>query len=119
MRSKRQYIDYLKDILSYSHKIEKFTQGIDFNQFLADEEKMLAVVHALQIIGEAAKHLPRSLTKKYPEISWVDIVGMRNFIVHGYFIVDAEIVWKTVQQDVPLLCHVTEKMLEANQQNGD
>ena len=64
--------------------------GVDFDAFADNEEKTLAVVHALQIVGEAAQKLPEELTRLYPEIPWADVVGMRNFIVHGYYMVDVE-----------------------------
>ena len=77
--------------------------GLDYEQFVAHEEKGLAVLQALQIIGEAAGRLPRSIRQRYPEVPWADIVGMRNLIVHGYYVMDLEIVWKTVHQDLPPL----------------
>ncbi len=103
MSSKRVYTDHLSDIAHYAAKAEEFVAGLEFEQFAADEEKSLAVLHALQIIGEAAGHLPSSIKQRYPEVPWADIVGMRNLIVHGYFIMDLEIVWKTVHQDLPRL----------------
>ncbi|MGB9300381.1 MAG: DUF86 domain-containing protein [Anaerolineae bacterium] len=103
MRRKRVYTDYLRDIAHYAAKVEQFVAGFDFEQFAADEEKGLAVLHALQIIGEAAAHLPGSMKQRYPDVPWADIVGMRNLIVHGYYVMDLEIVWKTVHQDLPPL----------------
>ena len=103
MRRKRIYTDYLRDIAHYAARAEEFVAGSDYEQFAADEEKALAVLHALQIIGEAAGHLPGSIKQRYPAVPWADIVGMRNLIVHGYYVMDLEIVWKTVHQDLPPL----------------
>jgi uncharacterized protein with HEPN domain len=103
MKRKRIYTDYLHDIAYYTARAEQFVAGLEFEQFLADEEKSLAVLHALQIIGEAASHLPDSLKQRYPQVPWADIVGMRNLIVHGYYLMDLEIVWKTIHEDLPLL----------------
>lgn len=103
MKRKRIYTDYLRDIAHYAARAEQFVAGLEFEQFLADEEKSLAVLHALQIIGEAASRLPDSLKQRYPEVPWADIVGMRNLIVHGYYLMDLEIVWKTIREDLPLL----------------
>ena len=103
MRRKRIYTDYLWDIAHYAARAEEFVAGLDYEQFAADEEKGLAVLHALQIIGEAAGHLPASIKQRYPAVPWADIVGMRNLIVHGYYVMDLEIVWKTVHQDLPPL----------------
>jgi len=93
MSRKRIYTDHLRDIVHYAAKAEQFVAGLDFEQFAANEEKGLAVLHALQIIGEAAAHLPGSIEERYPEVPWADIVGMRNLIVHGYYLMDMEIVW--------------------------
>ncbi len=103
MTRRRVYTDYLRDIADYAAKAQQFVAGLEYEQFEAHEEKGLAVLHALQIIGEAAGHLPRSIRQRYPEIPWADIVGMRNLIVHGYYVMDLEIVWKTVHQDLPPL----------------
>jgi uncharacterized protein with HEPN domain len=85
VKRKRVYIDYLRDIIHYTEKIEQFLAGLDFKRFAENEEKTLAVIHALQIIGEAVNRLPPSLKQRYPDVPWVDIVGMRNIIVHGLF----------------------------------
>ena len=103
MSPKRIYGDHLRDIAHYAAKAEEFVAGLDYEQFVANEEKGLAVLHALQIIGEAAAHVPDSIKQRYPEIPWADVVGMRNLIVHGYYRMDMEIVWKTIHQDLPPL----------------
>ena len=68
MKRKREYVDFVKDILEYSQKIERFIANISFENFVRNEEKVLAVNHSLQIIGEAAKHIPKSIRDKYPQI---------------------------------------------------
>lgn len=111
MSSRRDYSDYLRDMIHYGNLAQDLLLGIDLDAFAENEEKTLAVVHALQIIGEAAQKLPTAVTSKYPDIPWSDVVGMRNFIVHGYFLVDVEIVWKTVKEDLPPLVEALEKMV--------
>lgn len=103
MKSKREYIDYLQDMLEASAKALQFVRDIDFQVFSKNEEKVFAVIRALEIIGEAAKNIPKSIRGRYQEIPWEDIVGMRNKVIHGYFGVDIEVIWKTVQEDLPLL----------------
>jgi uncharacterized protein with HEPN domain len=120
MSRRRIYSDHLEDIAHYTAKAEEFMAGLDLAQFSANEEKTLAVLHALQIIGEAAAHLPRSIRRRYPEIPWTDIVGMRNLIVHGYYLMDLEIVWKTVRQDLPPLREAVDQIRsELDQQQAD
>lgn len=117
MSPRREHSDYLNDILHYSAQARAFVAGMDFEAFAGNEEKTLAVVHALQIVGEAASKLPRSITRLHPEIPWTKMTGMRNFIVHGYFLVDLEIVWRTIKEDLPPL-RTTVAQLLADLESG-
>lgn len=111
MSSKRVYLDYLQDLVDYSEKAIRFVQGVSFDDFGENEEKIFAVVKALEIIGEAARHLPRALRDKYSSIPWKQVTGMRNKITHEYFSVDLEVVWRTVHEDLPLLRDTVKKMI--------
>jgi uncharacterized protein with HEPN domain len=71
-----------------------------FNAFAEDEMRVMATIRALEVIGEAVKHIPHSLRRKYPEVPWQEIAGMRDILIHGYYDVSVEIVWKTVQEDL-------------------
>jgi len=112
MKHKRTYTDYLLDILDNAEKAKRFVAGVDQGAFEANDEKVYAVVHALQTIGEAARHLPQSLRRRYAEIDWDDIVGMRDVVIHGYFGVDLEIIWRTVQKDLGPLSNTVKQMLD-------
>lgn len=87
-------------------------QGFDLQKFKSDELTIDAVVRNVEIIGEAITCLDRGLKAKYPEIEWQFAAAMRNRLIHGYFDVDAEIVWKTTQNDLPKLKTEIEKVLE-------
>lgn len=103
MKSKRENGDYLADIRDYAEKALRFVEDLSYEEFLANEEKVLAVLFALQTIGEAANKLTRDFRDQFPAVPWADIVGMRNFIVHGYFQIDLAIVWRTLREDLPAL----------------
>ncbi len=98
---KREYKDYLNDIYDSIGKIERFTENMKFSQFERDDRTVLAVVKALEIIGEAVKKIPMSAKKKYPQIPWKKISGMRDILVHEYFGINIKVVWKTIKEDIP------------------
>ena len=89
---KRDYLDYLIDILDSLVKIEKFTEGFELPQFVTDDKTQLAVVKALEIIGEAVKKIPVTIKRKYPEIPWRKISGMRDKLIHEYFGINIKVV---------------------------
>jgi uncharacterized protein with HEPN domain len=108
MRSDRER---LLDILEAIEKIEQRI-GQDRAAFNADPLLQVWVVHHLQIIGEAANRLSNDFLTRHPEISWGKLIGMRHVLVHGYFEIDLEIVWKAVEQDVPALKSQIQRILE-------
>lgn len=101
--TKRQVSDYLQDILDAIAAIEQFTEGTEFEAFSQNLEKVFAVSRAIEIIGKAVKRIPDSVRSQYPHIPWRDIAGMRDKLIHDYFNADVAIVWKAVQEDIPLL----------------
>ncbi len=112
MTSKRTAEDYLRDILDYAEKAERFLTGIPSAEALREDERtLLAVVRALEVIGEAAKRIPRDVRKKHPEVPWRGMTGMRDKVIHGYYGVDVEVVWRTVHEDLPPLRKVISDLL--------
>ena len=75
---------------------------------MKDEKTIDSVIRNLEIIGEAARSIPDDFKVQHPDIPWDEMIGMRNKVIHEYFGVDHEIVWKTVTDDLPTL----KKMLE-------
>lgn len=112
MKPKRDYTDYLSDILEAIAKVQKFVKGVKFESICDNDEKIFAVIRALEIIGEAAKHIPKSIRGKYKEIPWEDIVGMRNKVIHDYFGMDLNVIWKTLHEDLPPLQAAIGRMLK-------
>ena len=100
---KREFQDYVDDVLSAADKIEGFIAEMDLVGFKKDEKTAYAVIHALEVMGEAAQKIPTAIRKQYPEIPWQAIAGMRNKLIHEYFGVDLDTVWKTASEDVPQL----------------
>ena len=100
---KRDYCVYLKDILDSFNNTRQFLGEISYDDFIDDRKTISAIVRELEIVGEAAKQIPASIRKKYPEIPWSEMAGMRDKLIHFYFGVDMDIVWETVKKRIPKL----------------
>lgn len=110
--SRRDVQWYLADMLEAVRKIERYTAGLSFQQFEADDMVVDAVVRNLEIIGEAAKRIPVELQEKYTGVDWARVVGFRNIVIHEYFSVDLEIVWTIATQRLHTLKGVLQQMLQ-------
>ena len=103
MTAPRDYRLYLEDILKAVESIEKYVEGLDARSFESDRKTQDAVVHNLEIIGEAVKRVPDEFRTKHPEIEWKPAAAMRDFLIHDYPEVDVDAVWHTVMDDLPAL----------------
>ena len=93
----------LRHVFDAITNIEKFTAGMTLEDFLNDEKTLMAVAHALEIIGEAMNNISDDFRAIYVDIPYSQIVGMRNILIHEYFGIKPERVWAAVQEDVPKL----------------
>jgi uncharacterized protein with HEPN domain len=99
----RDYKLYIQDIIEAIEKIQIYIKNFDIESFKKDSKTYDSIIHNFFIIGEAAGKIPEEIQEKYNKIDWRGIIGMRNIIAHGYFSIDPDIVWKTIQDDLPLL----------------
>jgi len=99
--SKRTPLLLLEDIQESAEKIIDYTRNLSFEEFCKDNKTIDAVIRNFEIIGEASNLLPDEIKDKYTEIDWHRIRGFRNRIVHDYFGVDLQIVWKITFDQIP------------------
>lgn len=92
---------FLGHIRESIEEIENYTGGMLKKDFLKSRKTQDAVIKRIEIIGEAVKNLPRDFKERRREIPWREIAGMRDQLIHGYFGIDMNVVWKTVKKDIP------------------
>jgi uncharacterized protein with HEPN domain len=96
-------IAYTEHILKCIKKIRKFVRGIDKNEFSKNELLQDAVIRNFEVIGEASKKISADFKKNYCNVPWKEISGMRDKLIHDYLGVDTDVIWKTIEQDLPAL----------------
>ena len=101
MKEARLAQDYLSDILEAMDKARTFVAGMTLESFCADEKTSYAVIRCLEIVGEATKKIPIEVRRECTDVPWSLLAGMRDKLIHDYFGVSLEIVWKTVEEDIP------------------
>ncbi len=107
------------DLIRFRHMLDaareavEFVRGLGRTDLNSDRQLVLALVKEIEILGEAAYQMTPEARVQTPQIPWDDIIGMRHRLVHAYFDIDLDILWKTVQEDLlPLIVeleHVTSK----------
>ncbi|UFT99269.1 DUF86 domain-containing protein [Radiobacillus kanasensis] len=102
---------FLEDIYNAAVKIETFTKGQSFDDFLDNDLVSDAVVKNILVIGEATKNIPEQIRKENPHIEWRKMAGMRDMMIHGYFSINYRIVWDVVQNKIPELIQQIKELL--------
>ncbi len=102
----------LWDMLDAAKAINSFVIGRTFHDYLNNRMLRGAVERHLEIIGEAAGYIPLEIQERYPDLAWLEMRGMRNILIHGYFGVSLPIVWQTTMHDLPALVAGLQRMLE-------
>jgi uncharacterized protein with HEPN domain len=110
--SNRQPKLLLEDILESAEKIIDYTRTLTYDDFIADNKTIDAVVRNFEIIGEAASRLPAEFREEHAGVDWHKIRGLRNRIVHDYFGIDYSIIWSIKEDFLPNLITQVEQILK-------
>lgn len=112
MSVNRDFIQYLDDMLESTNKGIEFVKGFTLSKFKDDEKTQFALIRAIEIVGEASKKIPKDIKTTYSEIPWREISGMRDKLIHDYFGVNVDVVWKTAKVDLPALKKLLKRILK-------
>ena len=104
---------YLKDILDAMDAIEKFVEGMEFDEFKRDDKTSSAVIRKFEIIGEATKNVQGWLKQIQPNIPWREMAGMRDKLIHFYFGIKYDLVWHTIKDVIPDVKPLIQKILKS------
>ena len=106
----REWRLYVDDMRQACRKVLRYTQGLDLERLRRDEKAYDAVVRNLEVIGEAAKHIPQAVRAQMPGIEWRKIAGLRDVLAHAYFGIDDAVLWDVIQNKVPPLLDALEQI---------
>ncbi len=109
--SPRNWRYRLEDISDALDMISQYVHGLDYDGWKEDRKTVDAVIRNLEIIGEAASHVSEEIQQQYDDIPWTQMKAMRNILIHEYFGVDIDVLWQTVQEDLPSLKAKFQKVL--------
>ncbi len=108
----RNHHIYVIDILESINRIENYVKDMEYDVFAGNNMVIDAVLRNLEIIGEASRHIPDDIKFKYANIPWRKIIGLRNIVIHEYFGVDLENIWKIIKENIPSIKPYLERMVE-------
>lgn len=101
--SEREWRFFLDDMLAFAERVRDYSNGMDQQQFEADELRYDAILRNLELIGEAATHIPEDVRRVHSSVPWRKIIATRNRLIHGYLGIDTDTLWSIVEGDIPSL----------------
>lgn len=105
----------LRHMLDAARESIHFTRNKTKSSLDTDRKLVLALIKSIEIIGEAAAHVTKEGREQTPQIPWPSIISMRNRLIHAYFDINLDIVWQTINEDLPPLVIELEKILQRKQ----
>ena len=97
----RDWRFYVNDMIEFAEKVLSYSSGMDRAAFVANTLTYDATLRNLELIGEAATHVPDEVREEHPEIPWRAIIGARNRLAHGYLAMNDDLIWSMIQDGIP------------------
>jgi len=110
--SEREWRFYLDDMMGFVEKAMAYSHGFEQAEFEASGVNYDATLRNLELIGEAARHIPESVRAAYPSIPWRQVIATRNRLIHGYLGIDNDTLWSIIQDDLPGLLRALRSLKE-------
>jgi len=108
--SEREWFFYVQDMLGFAENVITYSDGLSLDAFESTGLNYDATVRNLELIGEAAMHIPTEIREQYSSIPWRQIIATRNRLIHGYLGIDNDILWSIIQDDVPLIINELQRI---------
>ena len=99
--SEREWRFYVDDMIAFAQNVLSYTKGFDLTTFVATRLNYDATLRNLELIGEAAMHIPDEIRQAHPAIPWRLIIATRNRLIHAYLGIDNDTLWSIIQTDIP------------------
>ncbi len=114
----REWRFYIQDMIEFAEKVLSYTEGLDQDAFFANGLTYDATLRNLELIGEAATHIPNEVREAHPDIQWRNIIGTQNRLAHGYLGIDNDVIWDIIQTDVPNLLLELQNLLNTTTEDS-
>jgi uncharacterized protein with HEPN domain len=109
MRDDRAFLLHIRDSL---REVREFVEGTNYEGFLEDRMMQNAVMRSFEVVGEAARRVSPEFREAHPDVPWRLMGDFRNKLIHDYFALDLEVIWKTATEDAPMLLAQIEGLVE-------
>lgn len=110
-RPPREWRFYVSDMIEFCEKVLFYCSGKSQDEFLADGIRYDGTLRNLELIGEAATHIPSAVRAAHPDIPWRAIIGARNQLAHAYVFIDNDVIWSIIREAVPALLPALRRIL--------
>lgn len=106
---------YIRDMIEFAERAVSYAEGLDQQRFTSDRRTYDATLRNIELIGEAAAHVPESVQVGHPEVEWRQIVATRNRVAHAYLGIDDDVIWDIIQNELPDLLAALRHLLAGEQ----